>query len=343
MNAGALTILRQVVIASGPEPRSRALPGIQLLPDGQLLVAFRSGKEHPWPGPAIDDGAVMIVRSQDGGRTWSEPRAVFALPGWDCAGGRSIVQLPDGILSMFVMQARWRRGAGNAVEREMHVFPTYSTDNGLTWGALGKELRLFEGWTEPNTYGMMQVLSDGRWMIPAYGSDSLGGPTYSIVAFSQDQGQTWGERVIVAQSQDILFYEPALMRLEDGRFLAVIRTQDPPFDSYQTYSVDEGRTWTSPKRTGFSGQTPYLFRLRSGAILCAYRDRDPHRLGISYSITEDGGETWFYGGPLYRSPHWNCGSPGLVRLPSGDVFCVYYTAYTEGNCEVQGLILRENI
>ena len=335
---GCIEILDRVVIASGGEPRSRALAGVQLLADGDVLVGYREGSVHPVGDHApIDDGAVVTTRSTDGGRTWGGPGPVFALPGWDCAGGRSIVQTPSGDLVMFVFQAR---RAGRQFP-ESHVYPSWSTDHGRTWEPLGPELSLFHGWTEPNTGGRVEVLSDGRWMIPAYGADTAGGETYPVVAFSEDEGHTWGDCSVIARGSAVTFYEAAVIRLRDGRFLAAIRTQDPPFATYRSYSENEGRSWTPPEPLDFLGQTPFLVELPSGLVLCAYRDRDPGRPGVSASVTRDNGASWEYAARLYEGTDWNCGYPSLVSLPGGELFCVYYTSYRGGDCEVQGVYMRE--
>ena len=219
-----------------------------------------------------------------------------------------MVQTPDGELIMFVMKAR-RAGREHP---EQHVQPTRSRDNGHTWGPLGPELRLFDGWSEPNTSGCMQVLTDGTWMMPAYGADAVGGATYPIVAFSDDDGRTWGQRSAIAISDSsTTFYEPAVIQLRDGWFLAVIRTQTPPFTSYRAYSQDEGLTWTRPEPLPFQGQTPFLFELGSGSVLCVYRDRDPALPGVSAGVSRDGGTAWEGVGRLYEAP-------GLeLRLPIG--------------------------
>lgn len=341
-----IEIVDRVVVVGGTEPRSRALTGIQLLPNGDLLVGYRDGSDHL----TTNDGVVMTVRSTDGGQTWEEPRPVVAIPGWDCAGGRSMVQTPDGGLLMYVFQAR------RSHDPEVHVYAIRSFDNGHTWGQMAPELSIFSGWTEPNTSGRMHVLSDGRWMIPAYGADSVSGvsnPTgvasdgttsYSVVAFSNDQGDTWNHLATVARDPAISFHELSIARLDHGKFLAVVRTQDPPFTSYRSYSSDEGRSWTTPEPLPFVGQTPFLIELSSGAIMCAYRDRDPQRLGVSASITRDGGETWDFAGQLYAGTDWNCGYPGLLTLPSGELFCVYYSCYdSSGNSEVQAVFFRETV
>ena len=102
-----MKVIDRVLIAGGPEPRSRALAGVQFLSNGDLLVGYRLASRHPvGDHDMIDDGAVVTTRSKDGGRTWSEPHPVAALPGWDCSGGNRMVLAPDGDLVMFVMKAR---------------------------------------------------------------------------------------------------------------------------------------------------------------------------------------------------------------------------------------------
>ena len=330
-----LRVVDRVVIASGKERRSRALTGVQLLDNGDLLVGYRDASTHPmFVERVVDDGAVFTVRSTDHGETWGDPHAVCALPGWDSAGGRSMVRTPDGEIIMFVMKAR-RAGGG---PKQSSVHPIRSSDDGHTWSELGSELSLYPGgWTEPNTTGRVIELTDGRWLMPAYGADTPAGETYPIVAFSSDRGETWGERSVIGRGTDSLtLYDPAIVRLADGRLLAVIRTTEPPNISYQSYSSDEGSTWTAPEPTTFAGQTPFLLELGPGRVLCAYRDMTPGRFGVSASVTADNGRSWEFAGRIYEGPDWNCGYPGVVPLPDGKLFCVYYTWYDEGSSEVHG-------
>ena len=215
-----LEVLGRVVIAGGSERRSRALAGLQLLDNGDLLVGYRYAGNHPvGDHEKVDDGAVLTVRSTDNGHTWGEPHPVAAIPGWDCAGGNRMVQTPGGDLLMFVMQAR----RANRPYPESHVYPTRSTDHGRTRGPLGTEMALFSGWTEPHATGRMLVLKDGRWMVSVYGADARDALTYTAIAFSDDEGRTWGDLSVIARDRDIAFYEAAVARLADGRFLAAIR------------------------------------------------------------------------------------------------------------------------
>ena len=59
-----MKVTDRVLIAAGPEPRSRALAGVQLLPNGDLLVGYRLASRHPvGDHDMIDDGAVVTTRS----------------------------------------------------------------------------------------------------------------------------------------------------------------------------------------------------------------------------------------------------------------------------------------
>ena len=351
MSLPPLTIVDRIVIAGGRQPESRSQPqshsrslqrsrvfaGIHLLPNGELLVGYREGSDHL----KTDDGVIMMTRSADNGQTWCDPIAVVQQPGWDCAGGNRMLQLNDGQLLMFVFKARWNNSADTASERESHVLPTRSSDGGRSWSAFEPEMRLFDGWTEPYAHGHLLQAKDGSWLLPVHGADSVGGTTYSTLASSSDEGRSWSRCGVIAAAADINYYETDLIRLEDGRLLAAIRTDDPPFATYQAYSDDDGGSWSEPQPTGFCGPTPRLFRVRSGALICAYRDRDPTRPGVSYSISEEGGQSWQFAGQLYEGTDWNCGYPDMVRLPSNEIFCVFYTSYDKGDAQIHGLRLRD--
>ena len=73
------------------------------------------------------------------------------------------------------------------------------------------------------------------------------------------------------------------------------------------------------------------------------------RPGIGYSASWDGGGSWYYQGMLYRSPGpyqgWAtaCGYPSVVRLPDGELLCVFHTDFVDDDCEIRAVRLREVI
>ena len=361
VSGAPIAIADEVVIAGGRTMRHRSLPGALCLPNGELLVAFRSGTDKF----VTDDGAVVLVRSMDGGRTWSDAIPLMAEPGWDCFGGSRLVQVKDGSLLMLVGKARWIRdetpsgdtfethssaqptgtmpsaGHGGETRREIHNYAVHSSDGGRTWSELGPSINLFGSWTEPYARRTIK-LEDGRLMIGFHGSDQAHTASRAGVAFSEDRGRTWTDFVTVASEPGVYFHEVELLRLGTGPILAVIRTNKPaPYDSYWSVSCDDGRSWSPPRKTGFSGHCPFLFALDPQTTLCLYRDLHPARRGVSVSMTRDSGQSWRWLGQLYRAPNLDCGYPSLMRLPTGELLCVFYTSFVEGNSEIHGVFLQE--
>ena len=113
-------------------------------------------------------------------------------------------------------------------------------------------------------------------------------------------------------------------------------------------STDEGATWSAPELAGFQGSNITLVRLNDGTLLCAYRDEDPARWGVSLSVSEDG-TAWRWIGQLYRGdansrhePTMYCGYPAFTRLSQGELLCVLHTYVDDaGRGDLQLIRLRD--
>lgn len=331
----SLEIVDEVVIAGGSQKRHRSRAGVQLIAGDELFVAFRIG----WDMFNISHGGVVGTWSSDGGRTWEEVLPLVAEPGWDWFGAQRLLRLSDGSLLMLAGKARWNTD----------LFLTYSIrsrDGGRTWEEAGREIKMFDAFSEPYGQGVIEGLAGGRLMMGFQGTDTKDESAKVGVAFSTDDGTSWSDRSVIASEPGIDFREADTLRLNDGRILAVIRTDRAPYDTYQSYSDDEGRSWTPIQKTGFHGHCVRLFQLRN-AIACFFRDMDPARPGISYSLTCDDAITWSFGGRLYESPSgyegWAsaCGYPAVVSLPGEDIFCVYHTDFVESSSEIRGVFLSD--
>ena len=82
--------------------------------------------------------------------------------------------------------------------------------------------------------------------------------------------------------------------------------------------------------------------------MCAYRDEDPDRHGVSLSLTDDGGESWTSLGQLYAAgpealhePGSVCGYPDLVSLGADEVGVVLHGYPTVEGIQLQWLRLRD--
>jgi hypothetical protein len=361
-----IRMIDEVVIAGAPPKRHRAFPALQRLQDGDIVCAFREGSDH-WVTP---DGRVRLTRSTDDGQTWSEPVTIREEARWNWGQHHAMTQLADGTLLLPVTRARTeyvRPGGGVVVgPRILNVYLPHrhaglpvagrvprrmwamlrSQDGGRTWPEQHEiDVPGLSNADDPGyPWGRIQELPDGRVMMPISGH--VDGLAHTGVAFSSDRGATWdGYAVIGADPVErIGFNETDITRLPDGRWLAMIRQGTVrPYWLYQSYSSDDGATWTQPRATTIVGHAPGLHVLPSGAVLCVYRDKRPKKEGVSLSVSYDAGETWLYVGQFWTSPGYtnDCGYPSLVRLPNDDVLCAFYTPFVEANNEIHAWVLRE--
>jgi hypothetical protein len=198
-------------------------------------------------------------------------------------------------------------------------------------------------------YGRCLELQDGRLMVTVYGVPR-GVDDHKLrglgVAFSMDGGLTWPESRPIYEDRrgDICPSETDIIRLPDGRILAIIRANAAK-RLYRSYSDDEGQSWSPLEPTEMPGQCPCLIYLASGALLCAYRDMRPEQPGMSCAVSGDWGQSWQPLGYLYKGGNFDCAYPAMTTLPDGRIYCAYYTAATPeaitGTCDIRGLILRD--
>ena len=342
---GPLELVEARTLFRAPAVRRRMAGSLARLASGRLLLAFVLGT-----GPQRrDDGAVMLAHSDDGGRTWDEPRPIYANPGWDCLPMGGLAPLGDDLLKLVVGRVRLDLArAGDEPFSDWSITATHSEDGGLTWSVPGPEIRLFPGWTELYGASNPHPIAGGSYLWATMGTLREDRGWHAGVTTTDARGEGFTPPVVIAQAPDRDFSDIDLVRLADGRFLAVIREQITRRSVF-AHSADEGRSWTPIRETGFLGANIKLHRLRSGAVLCLYRDEDPARRGVSCSVSDDGGAAWRHVGRLYVAdpsvPHRPgnlCGYPDVVPLDGDEFACVLHTyPDAEGHTDLHFMRLRD--
>jgi Neuraminidase (sialidase) len=336
-----IEIIDQVLVAGSPPARGRYDGSSRRLANGDLMVCYYESATSE----NRVDGATTIKRSRDNGRTWDHSVALHVEPGWISSPVNGLKLLPDGTLLMIFGKFQRRLNPDTRYGLEMfntHTYITRSTDNGYSWGELEPVPKFWPYWNE--FYGTNDpfVLDDGRLLFCIQGTREDNGHGWeAAVTTTSDGGRTFSQPVIIASSPDIDFNDTSLTRLDDGRILALIRSEQAPYHAYRSYSADDGATWTEPEPAGFHGSTPCLYRLNDGTLINFYRDREPDRPGLSCVISRDDGQTWTFVGQIYQSPDWFCGKPSIIRLPDDSLFLTYYTAIENGNSNIMGAYLRD--
>lgn len=163
-----------------------------------------------------------VRRSEDGGRTWGVPSRTTA-----CAP-HGPIQLRDGRL-MFV-------GTGGGPGPADRIVVEESRDDGVSWQSIARvasppgffadEPHLVEG-------------ASGRLIAWFRNEHPDLAERFAGQSESEDGGKTW----TAIRRLPVWGYPPHLLRLDDGRLLAVYGHRRPPFGQRACLSADEGRTW----------------------------------------------------------------------------------------------------
>lgn len=157
------------------------------------------------------------------------------------------------------------------------------------------------------------------WTIPQSSPEK----STAYLLFSKDDGNTWGDDVVIATTD---YNETALLRLKSGRWLAVIRTaRDAHLDLFT--SSDEGRTWSLDGPVTLPRQHPaHLLELSDGRVLMTYGIRERNHYGVGYRVSDDQGRTW--GAPehlVHLEGTTDGGYPSTAQLGDGALVTAYYS------------------
>jgi hypothetical protein len=300
-------------------------PTTVLLEDGRtMLTVYPKGHGK---------GGIIFKRSADGGRTWSDRLPVPA--NWETsqetptlhrvtdAGGKKRLILFSGLYPIRL---------------------AVSEDDGATWtplapiGAFGGIVAM-SALVEhaPGVYGAY-FHDDGRF-IREGGAGDRRFRVYRTL--SRDGGLTWSAPVELLAHAEAHLCEPGIVRSPDGRRLAMLlRENSRKFNSFITFSDDEGATWSEPREmnAALTGDRHIGVYTTDGRLFLTFRDtahESPTRgswvgwLGSWDDLTGNrAGARRFL---LLTNHHrWDCCYPGLERLPGGSLVTTTYGHWTEG-------------
>lgn len=202
--------------------------------------------------------------------------------------------------------------------------------------------------------------SRGVRLVAVYGREKPGEPSTAWILRSVDDGDSWRlvplarplpaarARALQPEAEpdrledlwlptDLVlgFGEPALAEATDGTLVAMLRpSPDRHGYLYASFSPDQGKTWTLPKRTPMWGYPANLLVLHDGSLLCTYGYRRAP-MGIRACRSTDDGRTWDIAHEyVLRADGWGSGSdlgyPVTQQLADGRLVTVYYFTVADG-------------
>ena len=316
-------------------------PTIARKADGELLTVFSGDREtHFCPY-----GKNQMVRSHDGGETWSAPETINSTPLDDRDTGIVVLRSGAIVMSWFtgdtaqhldrhrkrtpdhVVDA-WARHCNKISDEERRRWHGHwtrrSTDGGSTWETAVDSIA-------STPHGPIQ-LRDGRLLY--VGTAVLEDQPSLVSVESTDEARSWQLigtiPVPEADAVKLPYHEPHLVELSDRRLLCLWRYQPPgsPDDSFmqQTESVDGGKTWSVTHSTPVWGYPPHLILLHNGDLLATYGYRRPP-YGQRACLSHNGGETWDIDNEIVLrddASSGDLGYPASIELEPGELLTVYY-------------------
>jgi hypothetical protein len=268
-------------------------PTIHRFSTGEILVTMRMSPDETHPEGEFSAYCI----SRDGGQTWSQRYTMGAGANVDAAytqepppdgtllslsaGYGSPIACPPGQSKEFhVTVTRYSRGGMESTQIRDAVLRLHAPvqlEPMMLFDLATRDTSKLESAPEITPWGAIIDGLPGDLLTTAYCKAEKDGRQQLLLIRSKDHGRTWdecGEIAGLAVSEKPTTWmgdegpnEAAIVRLADRRLYAIFRTGGNAFIG-QTWSADDGNTWTQPVSIGFKGVSPHLRRLSSGILVC---------------------------------------------------------------------------
>jgi hypothetical protein len=331
--------IEETRVISHLKHRYHGWPTLARRANGELLLVCSGGREsHVCPF-----GRIELMRSHDGGMTWSWPEVIIDGPIDDRDAG--VLETAKGTLLVTTFtslayepildkakrigslsaetigrwQAAHQRVSAEQRQEALGVWMKRSTDGGVTWS--GRYDCLVD-----SPHGPIQ-LADGRLLYA--GKDLWREPHRIGVCESTDDGKTWKWLADIPTrdgDDHENYHELHAVEAADGSIIAQVRNHNSKNarETLQSESHDGGKTWSKPHSIGVWGLPSHLLRLKGGRLLMTYGHRRAP-LGNQARISDDHGHTWSE--PIILSgdgASGDLGYPSTVELDDGSFVTVWY-------------------
>ncbi|MDX1358709.1 MAG: sialidase family protein [Clostridia bacterium] len=320
-----------------------AFPDVVLTDGGKLICVFEECTHHS------DRSYARIVKceSTDRGRTWTpkeyvtdniEEDDIF----WNCA---RISKLNDGRLVILADMVTKKN------EQLAEDYYWIGDAEGTVW----------EGPYKTPCDGIvpdqMIQLRSGRWLLSTHLKHD--GFLRQSVWYSDDEGKTWSDRIIVAYKKGLNLCEGSILELSDGTLVCFMRENSGlGLDCYKAISKDGGETWEGPYESNMPGcHRPVAGFLKSGMIMITHRFMHGGNGWVGFwtqnffagFTTEESAKFTERKDQAFRimpidfdrSPVSDVGYSGWVQFEDGEILVVYYIVDDSPNGQIRAASFYE--
>ena len=301
-----------------------------------VLLAFAEARHNS--GSDTGDIDLVLKRSFDGGKTWSEMITIWDDESNVCGNPSPVVDRRTGKI---ILLATWNDGSDH--EPDIHkrtsldtrrVFRIFSEDEGLTWSEpveITDQTKLPE-WTWYATGPSHAVqLPSGRIIVPC-NHGNFGSESTSHVIYSDDGGETWA-----IGGETHVGNECTLARLPGGKLMLNMRETDPERQQYGNgrlvaVSLDEGLSFEKPYYDSSLTEPVCNASLINGSplrpsntLFFSNPEHPSKRVNLTLRMSRDAGRNWKRVATLTEGP---AAYSDLVIMRNKDVGVLYEAGET---------------
>ncbi len=331
------------------------IPGLVVTAKGTVL-AWCEARQKGGDWDQID---LLLRRSSDEGRTWSEPQKIADVPGPKTKNPFSLavknVNPADVTYNNPVLIAD-RDGTVHMVFclEYMRCYYQRSADDGVTWSAPVEITGAFEKFRPAYEWKVLASgpnhgiqLKNGRLIVPVWLSTGTGGnahrPSVTATIFSDDQGKTWraGDIAVPCTDEWINPNETVAIELADGRVMLNVRSESKAHRRLVTTSADGATGWSTPRFDEalldpicMAGIVRFSFAAGAGKSRILFSNPDNlsradgkeepgksrDRKNVSVKLSYDEGATWAVTKTVEPGPSMYS---DIAVAKSGTILCFY--------------------
>jgi sialidase-1 len=329
------------------------IPGVVVTAKGSVLAWCEARKG----GGDWSDIRILLRRSTDDGKTWSEPKSIAGVEGPKKKNAFALrlknvdttqvtynnpvlIAGKDGTVHMLF-----------CLEYE-RAFYQRSGDDGVTWSEPTEITSTFDAFKKDYDWKVIATgpnhsiqTKAGRLVVPVWLSTGTGGnahrPSVTATIYSDDQGMTWkaGDIAVPCTDEWINPNETVAIELNDGRVMLNVRSESKAHRRLITTSPDGATNWSTPKfdeallepicmagivRYNHDGKSLILFsnphNLEGGREGKPEPGKSRDRKNVSVKISRDEGQTWPVNKLLENGPSMYS---DIAVTHNGTILCFY--------------------
>ena len=274
--------------------------------DGRFWLMWSDG-----PGKEDRVGQRVMFSVSSDGLEWREPEFLTPVPPGSGPDSPHYGTRTDKGFR-WISRGLWKR------DGKLYALTTLDEAGGFFGPSL--ELHAFELQPDGESWKDIGVIADntinnfpplklptGEWMMSRRPWDyQTTGVHYLIGGGEIDD---WESFPVLGTSTELSAEEPLAWVLPDGHLAALFRDNRKSRRLYRSFSVDNGRTWSTPVKTNFPDATSklYGFRLQDGRYVLISNSNPAQRDPLTIAISTDGlvfdRLAWLVGGRRVDYPH----------------------------------------